>query len=81
VTGLPPIHGRRVTVERPQEPARPRTVPLAGLASLVCVVVGLALIVVGVWTGAGWPWGLVALGAAMLAVERWPSDAKGAPRP
>lgn len=75
------LHGRDVTVDRgggtPDPP--PRSIPLAGLATTVCVVVGLALIVVGVWSGVGWPWGLVAAGAALLAIERWPDPRSPSP--
>lgn len=79
---LPPVHGRGFTVDRgkgPDTPPGPRSVPLAGLIATAVVVSGLALIVVGVWIGAGWPWGLVAAGAALITIERWPDPKEPSP--
>lgn len=53
-------------------PPQLRSVPLP----LLRILAGLVLIVVGVWVACGWPWGLVAFGAAVLVAELWP-----APRP
>lgn len=72
---LPPLLGRGFTVDRgrgPEQPPTPGLEPLLGLLSTAWVLAGLVLVVVGVWTAAGWSWGLAALGIALLAIERWP---------
>lgn len=62
-------------------PKEPMSAPVAytarSLVLVAAIVVGLGLIVTGVWLGCGLPWGLVALGAAVLVVVFMPSSKGG----
>lgn len=71
------VIGRTFTVN----PKEPMSAPVAytarSLVLVAAIVVGLGLIVTGVWLGCGLPWGLVTLGAAVLVVVFMPSSKGG----
>lgn len=69
------VQGMTYTVDNGEPMTAPpprRSVPLP----LLRILLGLALIVAGVWLAGGWHWGMAALGAAVLVAELWPSGTR-----